>query len=227
VARKIAGKHVERGTEEGDNARAAAKRAVLGYLYGLGIEKYRRNVYKDTGVEISEEEAERDREAFRAAYPGFYKWQRKHGSYKDETNLPKEDMWETRSVRGWRRVVEGNYEFKSEWKKEHGVAAAWVPKYTERLNGPIQSTAGDILYLTLGKLDADLSSGLYPGTRFLFTAHDEVVLTCPEGAAREVAAWLKYRTVEALEEVLGPALGGPKAVEVGGGPSWVEIEEWA
>jgi DNA polymerase I-like protein with 3'-5' exonuclease and polymerase domains len=193
----------------------------------LGPAKYRENVYKDTGSEISEEEAIRDREAFRAAYPGFYKWQKKYGAYKDETNLPKPDMWETRSVCGWRRVVAGQYERKSEWKKQNNVAAEWIPKYTERLNGPIQSTAGDILYLTLSKLDADLKAGLYPGTRFLFTAHDEVVLTCPEDIAREVAAWLKSQMVEAFEEVLGPDLGSTKSVEVGGGPSWGEIEEWA
>ena len=96
----------------------------------------------------------------------------------------------------------------------------------DRLNGPIQSTAGDILYLTLSKLDADLGGGLHPGTKFLFTAHDEVVLTCPEGIAREVADWLKSKMVEAFEEVLGPELGGSRSVEVGGGPSWGEIEEW-
>jgi DNA polymerase I-like protein with 3'-5' exonuclease and polymerase domains len=94
------------------------------------------------------------------------------------------------------------------------------------LNGPIQSTAGDILYLTLLKLDAELGNGLYPGTRFLFTAHDEVVLDCPEGIAKDVAKWLKEKMVEAFEEVLGPELGGPKSVEVGGGPSWGDIEDW-
>src|SRR5215218_9044697 len=226
VAEKIVGKKVKRGTKVGENARAAAKRAVLGYLYGLGPAKYRKNVYKDTGEDISEEIAKRDRQAFRNAFPELYKWQRRYGSHKDETNLPKPDMWETRSVRGWRRVVAGQYEKKSDWKKENNIPADWIPKYTDRLNGPIQSTAGDILYLTLIKLDADLSAGLHPGTRFLFTAHDEVVLNCPEGIAKEVAAWLKSKMVEAFEEVLGPKLGGSRSVEVGGGPSWGEIEEW-
>ena len=227
VAEKIVGKKkVKRGTKVGENARAAAKRAVLGYLYGLGPAKYRKNVYKDTGEDISEEMAKRDRQAFREAYPEFHRWQQSYGSYKDETNLPKPDMWETRSVRGWRRVVYGQYERKSEWKQKNNLPADWIPKYTDRLNGPIQSTAGDILYLTLDKLDADLSGGLHPGTKFLFTAHDEVVLTCPEDIAKEVAAWLKSKMVEAFEEVLGPELGGPRSVEVGGGPSWGEIEEW-
>jgi DNA polymerase I-like protein with 3'-5' exonuclease and polymerase domains len=129
-------------------------------------------------------------------------------------------------VRGWRRVVAGQYERKSEWKKQNNIPSEWIPKYTERLNGPIQSTAGDILYLTLSKLDADLRADLYAGTRYLFTAHDEVVLTCPEDIAREVAAWLKSQMVEAFEEVLGRDLGGSKSVEVGGGPSWGECEEW-
>jgi hypothetical protein len=56
-----------------ETARAAAKRAVLGYLYGLGPAKYRKNVYKDTGEDISEEVAERDRQAFRTAYPEFHR----------------------------------------------------------------------------------------------------------------------------------------------------------
>jgi DNA polymerase I-like protein with 3'-5' exonuclease and polymerase domains len=89
----------------------------------------------------------------------------------------------------------------------------------------IQSTAGDILYLTMIKLNADLSEGLHPGAKFLFTAHDEIVLACPDGIAKEVAAWLKSKMVEAFEEVLGPELGGSRSVEVGGGPSWGEIEE--
>ena len=37
---------------------------------------------------------------------------------------------------------------------------------------------------------------------------------------------MKPRMVEAFEKVLGPKLGGSRSVEVGGGPSWGEIEEW-
>jgi DNA polymerase-1 len=92
------------------------------------------------------------------------------------------------------------------------------PKYTERLNGPIQSTAGDILYLTLKKLAADPR----PGTHFLLSVHDELVLECPKEDAREVAVWLKTKMGEAMEEILGEELGGPKRAEVGYGPSWGE-----
>ncbi|HVF01061.1 MAG TPA: hypothetical protein VNA27_06945 [Rubrobacteraceae bacterium] len=41
-----------------------------------------------------------------------------------------------------------------------------------------------------------------------------------------VGVWLKPRIVEAFEKMLAPKLGGSRSVEVGGGPSWGEIEEW-
>ena len=177
-------------------------------------------MYKDTGEELLKEEAERDRDAFRKAYPRFFRWQKEQGSYKTETGRMKPDMWETRSVIGWRRVVAGQYERRFDDKP-----ARWLPKYTDRINGPIQSTAGDILYLTLGKLDEDLAAGRFSGTRFLFSSHDELVLVCDEEDATLVAAWLKSKMVEAFEEILGPELGGPGSVEVGAGESWGETVE--
>src|SRR5215211_2191797 len=123
---KTAAKLVGKPVGKDHPARQAAKRATLGFLYGPGTEKYRQNVYKDTGERLSASQANKDREAFRAAFPKFYRWQQTYGAKHE---------WETRSALGWRRVVAPD--------KYH------KPKYTERLNGPIQSTAGDILYLTL------------------------------------------------------------------------------
>jgi DNA polymerase I-like protein with 3'-5' exonuclease and polymerase domains len=183
-------------------ARAAAKRATLGFLYGLGVDKYRANVYKDTQEPLTGEQAVKDRQAFRAAFPTFYNWQRRYGTREE---------WETRSVLGWRRVVSPS------WKRD----GTQVPKYTERLNGPIQSTAGDILYLTLQKMADDPR----PETHFLLSVHDELVLECPSPKARETAIWLKEKMCSAMEEILGSGLGGPRSVEVGYGPSWGETTE--
>ena len=96
-----------------------------------------------------------------------------------------------------------------------------VPKYTDRLNGPIQSTAGDILYLALQKMADDPR----PGTNFLLSVHDELVLECPADNARDTAIWLHGKMRAAIEEILGPKLGGPKSVEVGYGPSWGECTD--
>jgi DNA polymerase-1 len=197
TAAKLVGKPVGKDHP----ARQAAKRATLGFLYGLGPEKYRQNVYKDTGERLTAAQAKKDREAFRAAFPEFYRWQQTYGARAE---------WETRSALGWRRVVAPDKDNK--------------PKYTERLNGPIQSTAGDILYLALEKLAADPR----PGTYFLLSVHDELVLECPAEDARGVALWLKAKMREAMEEILGEELGEPNSAEVGYGPSWgecVELEE--
>jgi DNA polymerase I len=198
---KTAAKLVGKPVGKDHPARQAAKRATLGFLYGLGTEKYRQNVYKDTGERLTRSQANKDREAFRAAFPEFYRWQQTYGAKHE---------WETRSALGWRRVVAPDKDYK--------------PKYTERLNGPIQSTAGDILYLTLQKLAADPR----PATHILLSVHDELVLECPKEDARGVALWLKAKMGEAMEEILGGKLGGPKSAEVGYGPSWgecVELEE--
>jgi len=192
---KTAAKLVGRPVGKDHPARHAAKRATLGFLYGLGTEKYRQNVYKDTGERLSASQAKQDREAFRAAFPEFHRWQQTYGTKRE---------WETRSALGWRRVVAPD--------KDH------KPKYTERLNGPIQSTVGDILFLTLKKLAQDPR----PDTHFLLSVHDEVVLECPKEDASGVALWLKAKMGEAMEEILGGALGGPKSAEVGCGPSWGE-----
>src|SRR5215211_3159127 len=192
---KTAAKLVGKPVGKDHPARQAAKRATLGFLYGLGTEKYRQNVYKDTGERLSASQAKKDREAFRAAFPEFYRWQQIYGAKHE---------WETRSALGWRRVVAPDKDNK--------------PKYTERLNGPIQSTAGDILYLTLKKLAADPR----PGTHFLLSVHDELVLECPKEDARRVALWLKAKMGEAMEEILGKELSGPACAEVGYGPSWGE-----
>jgi DNA polymerase-1 len=195
---KTAAKLVGKPIGKDHPVRQAAKRATLGFLYGLGTEKYRQNVYKDTGERLSASQASKDREAFRAAFPEFYRWQQSYGAKHE---------WETRSALGWRRVVAPDKDNK--------------PKYTERLNGPIQSTAGDILYLTLKKLAEDPR----PGTHFLLSVHDEVVLECPKEAAKGVALWLKAKMGKAMEEILGRELGGPKCAEVGYGPSWGECVE--
>ena len=133
----------------------------------------------------------KDRRAFRAAFPTFYNWQRRYGAREE---------WETRSVLGWRRVVSPS------WNRD----GTQMPKYTERLNGPIQSTAGDILYLTLHKMGEDPR----PDTHFLLSVHDELVLECQEDDACDVAHWLKEKMRSSIEEVLGKDLGGEKSVEV-------------
>jgi len=55
--------------------------------------------------------------------------------------------------------------------------------------------------------------------------HDELLLEVDEEGQVEAARWLKSCMQAAMETVLGPELGGEKAVEVFIGPSWGERQE--
>ena len=70
-----------------------------------------------------------------------------------------------------------------------------------------------------------LAADRRPGTHFLLSVHDELVLECFKEDARGVALWLKTKMREAMEEILGKELGGPMCAEVSYGPSWGECVE--
>ena len=70
--------------------------------------------------------------------------------------------FETHTMLGRRRVVEPDRGDK--------------PKFTERLNAPVQGTAADILKLAMAHLWEGL--GEHPDALPILTVHDEVVIEC-------------------------------------------------
>ncbi len=143
---------------------------------------------------------------YRYAFPDFYGWQRAFGSRPGG----KEEDFETRSVLGRRRVVAPD--------------ASGKPKYTDRLNGPIQTTGVDVLYRTLKRLMKDQDESVCSEATFLFSSHDEIVFECPETSKEEVIEWLGRRMREVLGELIGDELAGPTSVEVACGQSWADHE---
>jgi DNA polymerase I len=196
------------GREVTSEERQFAKRIVLGFLYGLGIEKYRNNTYKDFGGEkYSAEEAHEHRDAFRRAFPGYLKWQQLQGTCALEVDGDvfeyddQEGRFTTRSVRGRRRYVKPDSEGN--------------PKYTDRINGPIQTTGADVLYVALGRLRDDQEErGLFPRCRFLLSSHDEILLeVLDDGEGEAALGWLVSHMRGALEDLLSPDFGGEGCVE--------------
>ena len=205
---KIAGRPITKNDPERD----AAKRANFGFAFGGGIQSYRQTTLEDYGIVLTEEEGKRDQDAFREAFPGVYAWQKRFGSRHGSES----DAWVTRSVRGRRRYV-------SRSRDRYG---RFRPKYTDRLNGPVQSTGADILYMTLCKLDADQRTGVFADVEVLISAHDEIVLHTPESSAEEVAEWLKDHMRAAMAELIGDELAAKTeysdCVESYVGNSWSE-----
>ena len=102
--------------------RQLAKAVNFGLLYGQGAKGFRVYARSNYGVELSEGEAVRYRNAFFAAYPGLRKW---HRSIID-------GPVGTRTLAGRRR--------------------AGVTRFTEKLNTPVQGTGADGLKQALALL---------------------------------------------------------------------------
>src|SRR5215207_2695090 len=196
VGEKIAGRELEKDTEEGDAFRAAGKRANYGFSYGAGWKRYQRSIYEDTAELIPDKQAMSERWAFQEAWPEVTKWQQTFGDR--EGHEP--EAWYTVSFLGRRRYVSRGKEGR--------------PSYNDRLNGPIQAGGADQLYLALGKLLDDV----LPETHVIITTHDEVVLECPVSVAEEALEWLLGHMREAIREAIGEDLATEDCVE--GEMSW-------
>lgn len=184
TAETITGRKVEKGSPE----RESAKQANFGFLYGAGIKTFVETTHRNYGIVLSEQEAKRLREGFRKAWPTVREGQQRYGA---------EPSFETRTLFGRRRIVNPDRD--------------GTPKYTDRLNAPIQGTGVDILKLALGRLWRGREER--PEVRVVLTVHDEIVLECPEGEAEGVEVWLVDTLRGAIADVLGDDLAGKDSVE--------------
>jgi DNA polymerase I len=214
VYRRTAEELVGHPVDKEDPERQFAKRIVLGFLYGLGIARYQKNTYKDYGEWFEEDEAQEHRNAFRRAFPEYRRWQQLQGTccveidgevYEYETQ---EERFTTRSRRGRRRYVKPDSESK--------------PKFTDLINGPIQTTGADILYVALGRLRDDQERGLFTRCRFILSSHDEILLEVPDDEeGRAAKNWLSGHMSDVLEEILSSELGGEECVEA------LLVDDWS
>ena len=97
-----------------------------------------------------------------------------------------------------------------------------MPKFTERLNAPVQGTAADILKLSLARLWERREE--HPGAAPILAVHDEIVVECDERDAKDVEVWLKKAMIDGMDEVVNglkaddPSV--PIEVEVENARSW-------
>ena len=188
TAEAITGRRVKKG----DPARQRAKAVNFGLSFGMGAKRFLEMAKNDYGVEMTLQEAKEAKRKLLEAYPGIGRWHQR------EAEECKRGNFETYTLLGRRRVVEPDYEGK--------------PKFTERLNAPVQGTAADILKLAKARLWETCEE--HPGALPIFTVHDEVVIECEAETASEVAQWLSDTLRGALADVLGyEELAGEDAVE--------------
>jgi DNA polymerase I-like protein with 3'-5' exonuclease and polymerase domains len=155
--------------------RQLAKALNFGLLYGMGARGFRLYAKSQYGLDLSEDEARRYRDAFFQTYPGLAAWHR---------HVRSRRAMETRTLAGRRRLLNDK-----------------TPD-THRLNTPVQGTGADGLKLALGLLweRRDQVPGAFP----VLAVHDEIVVECDAAQGETVATWLKAAMVEAMAPLIDP-----------------------
>jgi DNA polymerase-1 len=170
--------------------RQLAKALNFGLLYGMGARGFRQYANSQYGVDLTEQEARRYRDAFFKSYPGLAAW---HGRVRSRRTT------ETRTLAGRRRLLNDQ-----------------TPD-TQRLNTPVQGSGADGLKLAMALLweRRDQVPCAFP----VLAVHDEIVVECAAEHADAAAGWLKAAMVEALAPMIAPVPVGVevKVVRTWGG----------
>jgi DNA polymerase-1 len=155
--------------------RQIAKSANFGLLYGMGAPGYRAYAKATYGLELTEDQAAKYREAFFAAYPRLKAW---HWQVR---NLHAK---ETRTLAGRRRLMfEGAFD-------------------TLRLNTPVQGSGADGLKRAMALLWERRNE--YPDARPVLAVHDELVVECPVDQAELVKDWVIEAMEDGIRSYLDP-----------------------
>jgi DNA polymerase-1 len=164
------------GKEEVTDAeRKLAKPVNFGLIYGLGCNSLRAKAKAEYGLDLSQGDATRYRDAFFAAYPGVARWHRE---------VRRKRATETRTLAGRRVLVDPD-----------GF-------YGGKVNYAVQGTGGDGVKLALALLweRRERCPGAFP----VLAVHDEIVVEADEGHVNAAAAWLKAAMVDGMAGVLDP-----------------------
>ena len=197
TAEAITGRKIQKG----EPARQRAKAVNFGLSFGMGAQRFLETAKNDYGVVMTLREAKEAKHKLLEAYPSIGRWHRREAAECDKGNF------ETYTLMGRRRVVEPD---------DNGK-----PKFTERLNAPVQGTAADILKLVLARLWEGRTE--HPGAAPILSVHDEIVLECGAEDAEVADHWLSSTLRKAVKDVLGyPELAGHEVVETCLVGSWGE-----
>jgi DNA polymerase-1 len=155
--------------------RQLAKALNFGLVYGMGHRGFRKYAKSQYGLDLSEDDARRYRNAFFKSYPGLAAWHRQVRTRRAK---------ETRTQAKRRRLLNSR-----------------TPD-TQRLNTPVQGTGADGLKSALGLLweRRDQAPGAFP----VLAVHDEIVIEADAAQADAGAAWLKKAMVEAMSPLVNP-----------------------
>lgn len=175
--------------------RQLAKAVNFGLLFGQGAKGLQAYAASSYGVEITEEQARKYRDAWFAAYPAFKTWHQKSGRAAEKalavrTPAGRERRWES--------------------LKDFAVTAAF--------NTPVQGGAAEAMLASLGHLEKNLK-GLDAVP--VAVVHDEVIVEAAADQAEQVKAILEQSMIAGFKDVF-PEAPLVDVVEASIGASWAD-----
>lgn len=181
--------------------RTLAKALNFGLLYGCGANTLRTQLAANWGMILPLEKVQQLKAKFFKAYKGLKRWHNKVKKQKPTT-----------SRTPWGRMRFNLIDTQVQDKK----TKKWINKtaFTQRVNTPVQAASADGMKQAI----ADVWSGRkkFP-IKLLAVVHDEIVLTCPDYCAEDVAKWLQCIMTNAMQPLLGDI---PCEVETTIGKTW-------
>lgn len=155
--------------EELKEKRFQAKAVNFGFIYGMGAAKFQIYAFNEYGISLSLERAEAFREAFFQLYRGIKRW---HG-------LQGQRPIETRTILGRRSLN--------------------VERYSEKLNYPVQGSAGDGMKIALALMwEHRHESSALP----YLVVHDEVLAYTPANNSDRDKFWMEKYMHEGMSQIL-------------------------
>lgn len=175
-----------------------AKAVNFGLLFGHGapgLAKYAKTQY---GVNMSNIQAGRYREAFFSTYPGLRRWQRRTAELAEQSHSVRTPSGRIRS-----------------WKRVRGKS-----RFTAFLNTPVQGGAAEVMQEALASLDRRLK-GL--DAKLVNVVHDEVVLEVNPMEVEAAKMALEQAMVDGMLAVF-PAANITGLVEAHSGENWASAK---
>jgi DNA polymerase I-like protein with 3'-5' exonuclease and polymerase domains len=195
TAATIAGVPIEKVTAQ---QRQAAKAVNFGLLYGQGARGLARYAKATYGVDMSEDDARKAREAFFKAYAGLKNWQERT----------------VKRAESSKQVTTPGGRIRNFTNEAGGY------RYTEALNTPIQGGAAEVLMATLARLEKRLEG---VDSKLVNVVHDEIILEVAEKDAVRAKNAVEKAMIEGMKAIF-PDAHTLNLVEATVGKNWADAK---
>jgi DNA polymerase-1 len=185
--------------------RKKAKAVNFGYIYGMSWQKFMLYAFENYELEITAEEAERDRELFFEDYPGLRPW---HERQRRLANRYQRVVSPIGRVRHLTSILSQDKDVRSEAERQ-------------AINSPVQSLASDLMLFALIRLHKMMPAR---EARIVGTVHDSILF---EVRVEHVHKWapiirMVMEDMDRVRQTFGAEITVPIVADIEIGTHWAE-----